>query len=174
MVMLTQAASSDTGSDFLSAAAPYLVSGLVALAGVVLGWLTQRRSERDAWQREKRLSAYSEFLELSHRSWEFCAEVYARDLRSPDIDVHRANEIRNAFGRSITSVGLLGPSPVSEAAHQLDSAHEGIWTMLDRPEERSALRARGSNLLPTDLGKAVSAGSKAFADAARSALGIKG
>jgi hypothetical protein len=94
---------------------PYVVSGVIALVGVWLGKLWERRGGTEAWRRDQRLAAYAGMLGSVQGVVAATVDLYqADDARKatlePEVDL-AMTEVRRQKAR----VELLGPDDASSA-----------------------------------------------------------
>lgn len=157
-----------TDPSFVEQATPYLVSGVVAMAALMLGRWLERRDSHAAWLRERQLAAYTEFLQLSHDAWRGVAHLYI----VPWTDSHRTrltNDVDVAnlqMGRAASMIEMLGPAEVHQAAEHLSSAFDAAFQMV-RDERLLATARTQGHPLNTQEGKALLNAERLFVRAAR-------
>jgi hypothetical protein len=99
------------------------VPGVIALAGVWLGKVWERRSAIGNWRRDRRLEAYSRLLECISASRDAALRLWARENKEDRI--YEANKLIDAEAPLYHLVGqieLLGPDDVAKAADRAAKA----------------------------------------------------
>jgi hypothetical protein len=95
----------------------YGVPGVVALVGVWLGRMWERRGATRRWRRDQRLDAYSRLLEAISKARDAGVRLWSRE--TPEARTYEANRIIEAEAplyQLVARIELLGPDDVAAAA----------------------------------------------------------
>jgi hypothetical protein len=145
----------------------YGVPGALALTGVWLGKVWERRGGFEAWRRDQRMSSYSAFLAAIYKIREQAKRAEARE--SPEAYVEELNEMVEASApvdHLSAAIRLVGPQEVWMAAADARAAFQAVFenTAEIGPPPRT------SDLDDAVIRRAVDA-EKSFLTAAQRALG---
>lgn len=106
---------------------PWIASGVIAIAGILIGRRIESRSAHAAWLRDQRLRAYAEAVAASREFRSKVAEMYHSPSRdSGEVVLSAANQI----GNRLSMIDLVGPQRVASAAGDLWDAHRRLAQLL--------------------------------------------
>jgi hypothetical protein len=102
------------------------VPGALALLGVWLGKLWERRGGAASWRRDQRLNAYAQLLDTSHALWSQATLSYRHTAELTQEMVDEVNVVRMQLGRDLSRIQLLGPAGIAAAAQAFFDAHQAL------------------------------------------------
>jgi hypothetical protein len=105
----------------------YGVPGVIALLGVWLGRVWERRSGTQSWRRDRRLDAYAGFLTVLNDLREHSIRLGdLQDAEEFGSERARTRDVARRLPVITGQIALLGPSGVEDAAKEAGSAFRDV------------------------------------------------
>ena len=104
-----------------------VMSGFLALGGVLVGKRWERHSDKEAWRRDRRLDTYARGLSAAHSVWATLSIniPQGQHERSPG-DMDAFDRAYEAMELVACEIAILGPEEVSTVFDHLEATYEQL------------------------------------------------